>query len=119
MIALAVTALVTVASLALYALVATKQGGNEKAARAELAVRIEALTAANTDLATRLKDEKERADALDDLIAEMAIVGPVPGAYERLLQRWATGRPGDRARAVPAPTTATKPGPDDLLPPGE
>lgn len=108
-----VSALLT---LAIYAITSTRRAGDEKAGRAEFAARNESLTAQVADLASRLKDEKERADALDDLIAELAVAGPVDGAYDRLLQKWATSKPGGGARVVPPPASPAGPGPDDLLP---
>jgi hypothetical protein len=106
-------------TLAVIAIQATRRAGDEKARRSELAVRVESVTAKNNDLAQRLKDEKERGDALDDLIAELAIAGPVDGEFKRLLQRWATQRPDDRPGIVHPPASPASPGSDDLLRPGE
>lgn len=117
--ALAIAAIGAVLTLALLAIAATRRAGNEKARGDSLAVRIEGITAQNTDLATRLKDEKARGDALDAAIVEAAAAGPVAGSFDRLLQ----ARAGAAHRGAPAVPDSRAPGgettvlgPDDLLP---
>jgi len=73
-------------------------------ARADAEAKAGRLAIATADVATwkaRAGFEERRADALDDLIAKHADVGPVAGSMGRLLDEWraskvppATGGPG-------------------------
>lgn len=108
-------------ALAVKALDAERRCGDARSDKSALAVRLETRTAERDDLANRLDDERTRANALDDLLANSAIAGPVDGAYERLLSSWATERAAHRdgTRALPTAPAAASPGPDDLLRPGQ
>jgi hypothetical protein len=109
-----------VTTLAIYAITATRRAGNHQSARAELAVRLENMTARMNDESKRADYEKGRANALDDTLAELALtyVGPVDGSLGRLLQTWARAKlpDGDGTRTVSPTSAAPEPGPDDLLP---
>jgi hypothetical protein len=106
--------------LALKALSAERRCGDARSHEAALAVRLESMTAQRDAESKRADDEKERANALDDAIAEAAAVsvGPVDGSWGRLLQKWsAVGtKNGPGQGAVSAPPATAEPGPDELLP---
>jgi len=72
------------------------------------------------ELAENLKREQERADALDDELAE-SYKSPDPvGARERVLQAWTDARDAARGRrtiALSTPSAARPTGPDGLLDP--
>lgn len=120
--ALAVAAAVSgLIALALKALSAEKRGGDARADEAGLAKSLEFMTRQRDDAETRANEERNRADALDSLLAEMATSGPVDGAFDRLLSKWqaARTRRHDPA-AMPAPSgTATASSGDELLRPGD
>lgn len=113
-------------TLAIWALVAMRQAGRDKA-RADVAnERLAAASTVNADLVTKLKEQTSRADRLDALLADYAVSGPVIGSYERLLQKWKAVRAdahGDGSRAVPDAGADGKAtggsGPDDLMRPGD
>lgn len=68
-------------------------------ARVDAQSRAGQLSIAESNAATekaRADNEKRRADALDDLIAQHAS-GPVDGAYQRLLQEWRSTRESTHA----------------------
>ncbi len=108
-------------ALAVAAISAERRCGDARADESALAVRFESMTAQRDAESRRADDEKERANALDDLLADAAVTGPVLGAYDRLLQTWRARRApsSDGARAVPTPAPTADPGPDDLVRPGE
>ena len=108
-------------TLALALRSAERARGDQKARGDTLDVNLTGLAAQLADMTNRLREEKARADALDDLLAAYAVSGPVDGEYDRLLQEWRTVRAPNRdgARVVPAPASASQDDPDRLLDPGE
>lgn len=72
-----------------------------------------------TRLTKDLTIEQERADALDDELAETYDVPDPVGARDRVLAKWKLRHDAARGRAIqlPAPAAAARPGPDDLLNP--
>lgn len=120
---LATAAIATSAAFALKAINAEHAAGISAAASVKAAAELEAVTKERDAETARANDERKRADALDDLLAQAATTGPVDGGYDRLLQAWhvtrAAHRPGPRALpSDPAAETKRDLGPDDLLPPG-
>ena len=120
MIALGIATLVTVASLAVYAIVATRRA-------ADVPVLEERLRIALANLANeteRADLQTKRADALDSLLADHIAAGPVAGSWELLQAKWRAAHSATAADA-PVPDSsagrkpAKEPGPDDLLRPGD
>lgn len=108
-------------TLAVKALGAERRCGDARTDEAGLAKSLEAVSKERDDAEQRATEERKRADALDDLLAEMAAAGPVDGAYDRVLSKWQAVRARrDGPREVPAPSgpTATS-GDDELLRPGD
>jgi hypothetical protein len=109
-----------VTTLAVFAITATRRAGNHQARADSTSVRLENMTARCHDESKRADYEKERANALDDTLAEMALVyaGPIDGSLGRLLQTWARAKlpDGDGARTVSPSSAPAEPGSDDLLP---
>jgi hypothetical protein len=114
-------------ALGLKALDAERRCGNARSDEAALAVRLVNMTAQRDDETRRADNERTRADALDDALAEAALAnaGPVDGAFGRLLQTWTSARAkaGAGQGAVPdasnpsSAAEADRPGSDDLLNP--
>jgi hypothetical protein len=105
-------------ALAVKAISAERRCGDARSDESAVAVRFESMTKQRDDAETRADDERKRANALDDLLAEMAASGPVDGAYQRLLSKWKTTRArGDAAPAVPAPSAPAAS--DELMRPGD
>jgi hypothetical protein len=110
--------LAAVLPLAYTALAATKRAGEQKARADALDVNLAGMVAQRSDALNQARIEKERADGLDDLIAEMSVRRDVDGAFDELLLKWArsTANRGDGAGIVHPPASPSGPGPDDLLP---
>jgi hypothetical protein len=101
-------------------------------ARVDAANKAGQLAIAAADIATwknTATDERRRADALDDVLDEVATSGDAAGARSRVLSRWARAgdsatdpKPaaGDGSHAVPAPPpAATAADRDSLIRPGD
>jgi hypothetical protein len=114
-----------VLALSAVAILATRRAGEQQARSDVLDERLTAASVVNSDLVNRLKDETGRADALDVLLADYAVSGPVLGSYERLLQKWRLARPSavdSRSQVAVSVAGDTGPTPQastDLLRPGE
>ncbi len=110
-------------ALALKGLSAESDLGDAREHEATIAGQLASASAATETERSRGDAEKKRADALDDLIAKHAAdaVGPVDGAFQRLLQEWSVASnpaTGGAQNAVPAKPSSSTPGPDDLIEPG-
>lgn len=121
-VALAVAAAsAAVLTLAIKALGAERRAGDQKARADALDVNLTGLAAQLAEMTNRHREEKQRADGLDDLFAQVLTraAGPARGSYELLLAevRAYYAKRGDGARAVHPSASPGTPGPDDLLDP--
>lgn len=99
-------------------------------ARVDASTKAGQLAIATADIATwknTAAAEKERADALDDVLDEVATSGDAAGARSRVLSQWTRKHAGTGPHAadgagpiaVPPSPAAESPGPEGLLRPGD
>lgn len=118
-------AVVAVLTMGLKAISAERRAGEQKARADSLDVNLADVTARYADVAKLHREEKERADALENAWLAAIASEPVAGAHDRMLQALAAARAardhGDGARALPDGGRAAEPrrGDTDLLAPGE
>jgi hypothetical protein len=111
-----------VIALALKALSAERRAGEQMARANSLDVNLTNLAAMLADAENRHREEKERADRLDDAVSQMVadmVAGPVDGATRRLLQKANATKSarGDGARELHPPRSADVEAGTELLDP--
>jgi hypothetical protein len=113
-----------VLALAFKALSAEKRAGEQKARADSGDVNMTSLAAMLADMTNRHREEKERGDKLDDVVAKLLVEmasGPSVGAFDRLRTIIAAAKTADRdgQGVVSAPTSADARADTRLFRPGE